>query len=331
MKNKENDNKEQEISEMQFEIFSLKTNVLAFASRSKAKAKPQRRTPASSSTRTLSIGDRRLLVSRLPSVKTIEYSFSSWSSTSRRWWSDWVLEGKGVSSERSCAISTLVWWKVEEYNGKRRRKEDIFQYCIDPSGQEIIYLRAFQGHSRRKLIDPSLQDNVLITNDFFEYIYHIGCAVNLHSIVNTGLIPRVQNLSKRQTIFFTSVDPMNKEQKDPDVINLDAPRLAWCKQKVWKNYQNTVYWFWHQTCSKERIKVLSNRTQSSFTTRTQLIVSRRQSWFTQIKQARGRLVIGLIYADQTNTERLVIGQPIRSSSTFNIDFRISGLSNSVVK
>ena len=46
--NKENDNNEQETFEMQFENFALKTNVLAFASRSKAKAKPQRRTPASS-------------------------------------------------------------------------------------------------------------------------------------------------------------------------------------------------------------------------------------------------------------------------------------------
>ena len=36
---KENDDNEQETSEMQFEDFALKTNVLAFASRSKAKAK----------------------------------------------------------------------------------------------------------------------------------------------------------------------------------------------------------------------------------------------------------------------------------------------------
>ena len=36
--NKEDDNNEQEASEMQFEDFALKTNVLAFASRSKAKA-----------------------------------------------------------------------------------------------------------------------------------------------------------------------------------------------------------------------------------------------------------------------------------------------------
>ena len=43
---KEYDHNEQETSEMQFEDFALKTNVLAFASRSKAKAKPRRRTSA---------------------------------------------------------------------------------------------------------------------------------------------------------------------------------------------------------------------------------------------------------------------------------------------
>ena len=57
--NKENDNNEQETSEMQFEDFALKTNVLAFASRSKAEAKPQRRTSASSSTKTVPIGERK--------------------------------------------------------------------------------------------------------------------------------------------------------------------------------------------------------------------------------------------------------------------------------
>ena len=45
-------------------------------------------------------------------------------------------------------------------------------------------------------IDPSLQDNVLISNDFFEYIYHIGCAISLHSITNSGLIAGGQKSSK---------------------------------------------------------------------------------------------------------------------------------------
>ena len=33
-----------------------------------------------------------------------------------------------------------------------------FHYCTDPSGQEILYLRALQVHSGRNSIDPSLQD-----------------------------------------------------------------------------------------------------------------------------------------------------------------------------
>ena len=50
------------------------------------------------------------------------------------------------------------------------------------------------------------------------------------------------NLSKRQTVFFTSVDPTNKEHRDPNIIDLEAPRLAWYHQKKWKKHQDTVYW-----------------------------------------------------------------------------------------
>ena len=56
--NKEDDDNEQETSEMEFEAFALKTNVLAFASRLKAKARPRRRTSACSSTRTVPICER---------------------------------------------------------------------------------------------------------------------------------------------------------------------------------------------------------------------------------------------------------------------------------
>ena len=52
-----------------------------------------------------------------------------------------------------------------------------FQYCTDPSGREILFLRPLQGHSGRNPINPTLQDNVLIPNNFFEDINHIGCAV----------------------------------------------------------------------------------------------------------------------------------------------------------
>ena len=52
-RNKKDDTNEQETSEMQFEDFALKTNVLAFASRSKATGKPRRRISACSYTGTI--------------------------------------------------------------------------------------------------------------------------------------------------------------------------------------------------------------------------------------------------------------------------------------
>ena len=96
--------------------------------------------------------------------------------------------------------------------GKKR-----FQCCSDSSGT-ILYLRALQGHSGRNLIDPTLQDNVIIPDCFFKYTYHVGCAINLHSIINSGLIRGGQNLSNRQTVFSMLVDPMNKEHKDPETV-----------------------------------------------------------------------------------------------------------------
>ena len=152
---------------------------------------------------------------------------------------------------------------MEEYNGKRRgENKKRFQNCTDPSGQEIRYLRAPQGHSGRNSIDPELQDNVLIPNNFFEYIYHIGCAISLHSITNLGLIPGGEILSKRQTVFLTAVDPMNKEHRDPNKIDLEAPRLAWYHQKKWKKHQNTVYGVGIKLAQKKGFKFYQTRSNA---------------------------------------------------------------------
>ena len=58
LSNKEYDDNEHETSETKSEEFALKTNVFAFASRSKAKAKPRRTTSAYSSTRTVLVCER---------------------------------------------------------------------------------------------------------------------------------------------------------------------------------------------------------------------------------------------------------------------------------
>ena len=50
---------------------------------------------------------------------------------------------------------------------------------------------------------------------------------------------------------------MVKEHKDPDTIDLNAPRHAHYMHKALKKHQSTVYCV-HQSCSEERNKVLSN-------------------------------------------------------------------------
>ena len=123
-----------------------------------------------------------------------------------------------------------------------------------------VYFQALQGHSGRNPVDPTLQDNVLILDNFFEYIYHIGCAINLHSITNSGLIPGGRNSSKeRQTVFFTVVNLMDKDHKDPYELDLTKPRLASYKQKKWKRHDDTVYWVDIQLAQRKGLKFYQNK------------------------------------------------------------------------
>ena len=103
-------------------------------------------------------------------------------------------------------------WKACLAAGGGEKK--MFHYCIDASGT-IVYCRALQGH-------PSLQDNVVSPNNFF----------------NFGLIPGGQSSSKRQIVFFLPVDPMDKNHKDPDVLDLSVPRHAQYLHNAWKRHQS---------------------------------------------------------------------------------------------
>ena len=130
-------------------------------------------------------------------------------------------------------------WKacLAARGGSKRR----YQYCSDNLGT-IIYLRALQGYSGSNLIDPTLQDNVVIGTGIFPYVYHIGCAFNLHSIINNGLILGGQDLSRRQTVFFLPIDPRDESHKDPEHIDFSVPRLARYLHSAWKKHTDTVFW-----------------------------------------------------------------------------------------
>ena len=92
--------------------------------------------------------------------------------------------------------------------------------------EQLFISELFRDLQDAILIDPSLQDNVIIQSNFFQYTCHVGCAFNVHSIISSGLIPGGQSSSKRQTVCFLPVDPMDKGHKDPDVIDLSVPRHA---------------------------------------------------------------------------------------------------------
>ena len=87
-----------------------------------------------------------------------------------------------------------------------------------------------------------LQDNVLIGTGIFHYIYHIGCAFNLYSIIFSGLIPGGQSARKRQTVFFLPIDPRDKDHKDPEFFDFFVPRRARYVHSAWKKHQDAVSW-----------------------------------------------------------------------------------------
>ena len=262
-------NNEQETSEMQFEEYALKLDAKDFASRSKAKAKPQRREPSGRSTRTIPIGERIWT-----DVEPGEYSISD-NEVSKKLIH--LLQHARIQREDDRAIEFCRikddlqkyfphcphWsddrWKKSMAGGGDNKKR--YQYCVDSSGI-ILYLRALQGHSGRSLIDPILQDNVVIPSNFFQYIHHVGCAINLHFILNSGLTPGGQSLSNRQTVFFLPVDPMEKNHKDPDTIDLNAPRHAQYMHKTWKRHQYTVYWVDINLALKKGLKFYQTRSNA---------------------------------------------------------------------
>ena len=175
-------NNETEIPEDQLDEYALKLNAMDFACRSKVKVKPQRREPAGSSPRIVPIERRNWI-----DIEPEKYLFSEYEVSKKVTFL--LRHSQQMHREEDGAIhlwrikenlqnqfpQSIHWsdgrWKtcLAAGGGVNRR----FQYCTDASGI-IVYLRALQGYSGRNLVDPSIQDNVLIPSGFFQYIYHIG-------------------------------------------------------------------------------------------------------------------------------------------------------------
>ena len=117
------------------------------------------------------------------------------------------------------------------------------QHCVDPfHADTVLFLRAIQRHSGGKLINLTLQDNMLLRSDFAEHIYHVGRSHDTHSTIQSGLIPGGKDVKKgRHAVVFTAVNPMHIDhyrEKDDDVTkprdyDVTKPRIAVYKHN-WK-------------------------------------------------------------------------------------------------
>ena len=153
------------------------TSTKVIAARSKAKAKPQPRELVGT-TATMPMHERRWI-----DIEPSEQNLASYDLSKKV--INLLRHNQTLQREQDGAIEFYkikfylrhhhsqiqVWsddrWKacLAAGGGSKRR----YQYCSDDSGR-ILYLRALQGHSGSNLIDPTLQDNVVIGSGIFHYI-----------------------------------------------------------------------------------------------------------------------------------------------------------------
>ena len=81
---------------------------------------------------------------------------------------------------------------------------------------------------------------MIIQCGLFKHIYNIGCAFDLHSVINNGLILGGKDSSKRQKVFFLPSDPRDKEHQDPEHIDFSARRRAQYLHSALRKHQKTV-------------------------------------------------------------------------------------------
>ena len=82
----------------------------------------------------------------------------------------------------------------------------------------------------------------MIATGIFPYVYHIGCAFNFHSIINNGLVPGGQDLSRKQTVFFLPTDRRDETHKYLEHVDFSVPRLARYVHSALKRHQDAVFW-----------------------------------------------------------------------------------------
>ena len=134
---------------------------------------------------------------------------------------------------------------LQKGGGPKKR----FQYCVDPyAADTILHLRAVRGHSGGKHINP----------DFAEHIYHVGSSHEMHSIIESGLIPGGQDVKNGRHVGVLYSREPNVHRSFPRK-GLRRDEAQDCSaQKQLENKSNTIFSCNLRVAQRKRIADLSN-------------------------------------------------------------------------
>ena len=153
-------------------------------------------------------------------------------------------------------------WSVNAYTtylakggGQKKR----FHYCLNPNSSKLfLFFKALWGHSGNNLVDPALQDDVLLPDDFTEYNCHAGNVSEQNSIIRSGLIPGGKSLKGDSRVFHCS-EPDGRQSR----YGRKSMRLEQAQDRTIQKYLETSskhggVLVQFKARSEERIALLSN-------------------------------------------------------------------------
>ena len=155
-----------------------------------------------------------------------------------------------------------------------------FQYCLNPNASKhFLFFRSIQGHSGDNLVDPAMQDNVLLPEDFTKYIWHIGNVSEIHSITRSGLFPEKKSQKREAIPVFHCREPDGRWSQHWR----NSMRIGQAKDRTIHRYLETSYKYsvlvQFKARSEERIEILSNKTTRNRSPQHVWIVLRkRNAW-----------------------------------------------------
>ena len=198
-------------------------------SRSKAKAKPRGPSTTCSSSRTFPILERTWIDiepgaqfdQAYPVAKRINTLLRHGESPREE---DGTIEFWKLKEDLPNKVEYFQWWSDDVWKSKMQTgggNKKFFQYCTDPSDKKFFTFELFKVIQDAILLILHCRTMYSFRTISSSTFYHIGCAVNLHSITKLGLIVGGQNSSKdRQTVFFTAVNPMHTNHQDPKELDV---------------------------------------------------------------------------------------------------------------